>query len=298
VSDIHQLPNPDEAEREASEWTVRLNSVGVTGEERARFEKWRTAHPRHAHAYEELSATWERFAAAGPLVRAVSFGQSMNYAARRRPMRVSRVYAAAAACAVIALSGWWYFARLASGSTFQTAIGEHASVALPDGSSLELNSSSAARVDFTMRSRLVRLDRGEAYFKVAHDVKRPFWVVAQGSWVRAVGTAFNVDVRPGGVQITVSEGTVKVAGDQPGNVVPTDDILSRAAVSVLTVGEQIDMHGHTVDVRALKPQEVTRRVAWRGGKLEFENQPLGGSGGGRYPRSTGREDRSGDPDLR
>jgi ferric-dicitrate binding protein FerR (iron transport regulator) len=42
---------------------------------------------------------------------------------------------------------------------------------------------------------VIYLGRGEGFFKVAHDVRRPFWVVTPSSWVRAVGTAFNVYVK-------------------------------------------------------------------------------------------------------
>jgi len=90
-----------------------------------------------------------------------------------------------------------------------------------------------------------------------------------------VGTAFNVDLRPSGVQVTVSEGVVKVAGGGVGGGTPSDAALSRAAVSVLTAGEQVDMHGHIAAIRSLKPSELLHSVAWRQGTVNFENQPLG-----------------------
>ena len=68
-------------EREASEWIARLNADDASADDRARFEAWRGRHPLNARAYEELSATLQRFVSAGPLVRAVSFAQSMNEAA-------------------------------------------------------------------------------------------------------------------------------------------------------------------------------------------------------------------------
>lgn len=54
----------DEAEREASEWIARLNADDISPDDRVRFEAWRKLHPRHARAYDELSATWRELTAA------------------------------------------------------------------------------------------------------------------------------------------------------------------------------------------------------------------------------------------
>src|SRR5437016_3238083 len=277
MADVHRLPDVSKVEREASEWIARLNADDVSADDRARFEVWRVAHPLHARAYDELSATWQQFTAAGPLIRAVSFAQSMNEAATVRAprRRWALAVAATAAVGVVAALGWLYFDRLRPNTSFTTAIGEHATISLPDGSVLELNSNSRARVDYSERSRVIRLHRGEGFFKVAHDPHRPFWVVGGGSWVRAVGTAFNVYVRPMDVRVTVSEGTVKVGSvDTLVDKVPSDDALGKAPTSVLTAGQQADLRGAATATRQLSPAELARSVAWREGTVYFENQPL------------------------
>ena len=281
VTDVHQLPDPGEIEREASGWIARLNGDDVSAEDRARFEAWRSRHPLNARAYEELSATWQRFASAGPLVRAVSFAQSMNEAAaglssraKARP-RWRWAFGAAAALATIVAIGWFSYNRLGPGTLFSTAIGEQASVSLPDGSTLELNSNSFARVDYSKASRVIHLDRGEAFFKVAHDPQRPFWVVGGGSWVRAVGTAFNVYVHSASVEVIVSEGTVKVGpAEALRGRAPSDEVIANTAASVLTVGQRADLQGAATATRQLSPSEVQRSVSWREGTVYFENQPL------------------------
>src|SRR5260370_41844389 len=103
MTEVHRLPDVSEAEREASEWIARLNADDVSDDDRARFEAWRAAHPTHARVYEELSATWRQFTAAGPLVRAVSFAHSMNEATTARVPRRRWAFAAATAAAVGAL---------------------------------------------------------------------------------------------------------------------------------------------------------------------------------------------------
>ncbi len=275
MADVHRMPDASEAERQASEWIARLNADDVSAQDRARFEAWQAAHPMHARAYEALLATWDQFTAARPVVRAVSFAQSMSQAASP-PRRRRWVFAAAAGAALAAVAiGWLRSDRLALDTTFRTVSGEHAAISLPDGSSLDLNSDSLARVDYSERTRVIHLDRGEAFFRVAHDVHRPFWVVGGGSWVRAVGTEFDVYLRPVDVQVTVSEGTVKVgAVGSLADGVPSDEVLRRAAVWVLTAGEQADLSGAETAMRLLSPVALARSISWRDGTLYFENQPL------------------------
>jgi transmembrane sensor len=270
---VHRLPDMDRIEREASERIARLNADDVSADDRARFEAWCRAHPLHARAYDELSATWCEFTAAGPLVRAVSFGQSMNEAAKVVRPRRRWLWAAAAAVAIVAAGLAWHTVR-APGATFETAIGEHATISLPDGSTLELNSNSLAHVDYSERARVIHLERGEAFFKVMHDTSRPFWVVGDDSWVRAVGTAFNVDLRGNGVRVTVSEGTVKVGAADAGSRAPSDEALSQAPVSVVTAGQEVDMHGSAAAIHTLRSADIARTEAWRSGSVYFENQPL------------------------
>lgn len=286
MSEVHRLPHTDDIEREASEWIARLNADDVSADDEARFEAWCRAHPWHARVYDELVETWGEFKDAGQIVRAVSFGNAMNTAAslplprspgegREGVFRVGASFAIAATVAVLAFCAGWYFLRSTPATQFQTALGEHASVQLPDGSSLELNSNSLARIDYSSSARIIRLARGEAFFNVAHDPQHPFWVIAGDSWIRAVGTAFNVYLRPNGAQVTVSEGTVKVAAERFVNETPSDVALGHAAVSIVTAGQQADVLGPSAKVHSLPPAAIARSVAWRQGSLYFENQPLG-----------------------
>ncbi|HEY0747795.1 MAG TPA: FecR domain-containing protein [Steroidobacteraceae bacterium] len=270
---LHRLPSIEDIERDASVWLARMNADDVTSADRASFEAWLAAHPRHAKSYAELSATWQELAENGPLVRAVGFGQSMNAASAAPPMR-RRWMAGAVAAGITALvlgAGWNAFKQKEE-TRFQTAIGEQAAVALPDGSSLDLNTNSRVWVDYTQRTRVIRLERGEAFFKVAHDTQRPFWVRAGNYWVRAVGTAFNVYLRPTGVEVTVSEGTVQVVNATGIDLPPSDAALTSAAV---TAGEQADAHGHAEVIRALNSAQLSRLLAWRRSSLYFQDQPLG-----------------------
>lgn len=274
MADVHRLPNVKEVEREASEWIARLNADEVSGDDRTRFEAWQHAHPLHAQTYEQLQTTWRRFADAGPLVRAVTFGQSMSPAAwSHRPRRWGWALAMTVVMATVCAGFYWQW--LASQTAFKTAVGEQAILSLPDGSVLELNSNSLARVEYSARLRVIHLDRGEAFFKVAHDVNRPFWVTSGNSWVRAVGTAFDVYLTGKGLQITVSEGTIRI-GSAARRLLPTtpSDDAATTFSAVLTPGQQAELSATAATTRKLSPNELARAVAWRSGTLYFEKQRL------------------------
>ncbi|MHC9086078.1 FecR family protein [Luteimonas sp. RIT-PG2_3] len=273
MSEIHQLPSLEDAEREAAAWIARLNADDVSAEDRAGFEAWRARHPRHARAYQQMAQTWQQCLDAGRTVRAVSFGNAMQVASQTQPPWQARWrgFAAAAMVAAVMIAGvLWSVHPPAS---FRTGVGERASIALLDGSTLELNSDSAVRVSYRDDRRVVRLDRGEVFVKVAHDRERPFWVVADQTWVRAVGTAFSVYRREQDVRVTVSEGKVSVVGAALMDV-PADGDLPRLPASLLGAGQQIDARGASVQVRALPQAEVGRELSWRQGLVHFDNQPL------------------------
>jgi transmembrane sensor len=273
MDNVHRLPSADDAEREASEWVVRMQADDVTDDDRTRFEAWICAHACNARAYAALCTTWDELTSSGPLVRAVHFGQVMNAAATPPvPRRRWVAIAIAAGIAAVVLGGGWDLYRQKQETGFQTAIGEHAAVSLPDGSSVDLNTNSRVQVDYSQRARVILLERGEAFFKVAHDTRRPFWVRAGDSWVRAVGTEFNVYLRPTGPEVTVSEGTVNVVSATSNDLPPSDTVtVSPASV---TAGEQVAVQGRAKMIRELNSAQLARLLAWRSNSLYFQDAPL------------------------
>jgi transmembrane sensor len=280
MADIHQLRSEEQLREQACEWIGRLNAHNVSAEDTARFEAWRAAHPRNADAYAKVAMVWRGMVKTGELVRAVGVGQQFNaiteraiHRARAARARGRHIALATAATVVAALgAGWWAHTRT-DDTLFRTAIGERATVKLPDGSSLELNSNSQARIVYTAQARVVKLERGEAYFDVEPDSRRPFWVAAGKSWVGAVGTAFNVDVRTSEVQVTVSEGAVKVAPNVESPMPPSAD-SGQTPISAVKAGQQLDVRGGATEVRSLEPAQLTRSLAWRTGFIVFKDERL------------------------
>jgi transmembrane sensor len=274
MADIHRLPKIEEVERQASEWIARLNADDVSAEDRTRFEAWLRSHPLHVRTYEVVLGTWRKFTQAAPLTLAADVAPSPGRPKSwYRPRRWQQLAMAMSGIVAAVLLGF-HLHSLLSTATFVTALGERATISLPDGSTLRLNSDSRVLVEYSLRSRVMYLERGEAFFKVAQDVRRPFWVTTGDSWVRAVGTAFGVYLNRKVVQVTVHEGTVKVGSAE--RLLPTalsEDTLGKAS-AVLTAGQQADMEGRITTTRKLSPQELARAAAWQDGWLYVENKQL------------------------
>jgi transmembrane sensor len=144
---------------------------------------------------------------------------------------------------------------------------------LSDGSVIELNRGAVVTEHFTAGERLVRLDRGEAHFKVAKDSARPFFVEAGGVAVRAVGTAFNVRLDPAAVEVLVTEGQVGVQRiDRAVPVRREDPLLA------LTAGERTVVSfapsAPPPQVTIVPPAEIEARLAWQPRLLDFTDAPL------------------------
>jgi transmembrane sensor len=141
---------------------------------------------------------------------AVSEAESTHSVRRILGIRRTHLFGLAASVATLAVAaGAWLWFALPS-SVYTTAIGEQRSLVFADGSTVEMNSKSKIQVRYSRRERAVDLLEGQALFHVAKDHARPFIVSAQGTWVRAVGTQFDVYERRSGTVVTVLEGQVAV----------------------------------------------------------------------------------------
>jgi transmembrane sensor len=174
--------------------------------------------------------------------------------------------------------------------TYATAIGEQRSLELKDGSIVELNSRSKIVVRYSRQGRNVELLQGQALFRVVKDASRPFIVKVGATFVRAVGTEFDVYEKHGSTIVTVVEGRVAILTDHP-IALPTPGVRSAAidaphrsnvqfpSVTPGKIGNILVASGEQLTV---SPQEIQKdehpnianATAWTQRQLVFESASL------------------------
>jgi len=187
---------------EALEWFVRMRDDKATAADRQAFEAWLATDDAHAAAWEHAEALWKRLDIAQPEFDRI----------RRSQSGLSRRNVMFGSIAVLGgLGGLYAFQRADLFAQYTTDIGERRTFMLPDGSSVELGSYSALSVRFNESERHVDLFRGEGFFDVAIDPKRPFLVHAATGVTQALGTKFDVKYADDLVTVAVTEHVVSVS---------------------------------------------------------------------------------------
>lgn len=268
----------DEIRATAHAWRAKTAAGDLTQDERAAFERWMSADPRHGAVYAEAEVLWQALGEidyapemARPLisekVRSFFAGAVGNFAGGSH-RGGARVLAGAAALAslAIALVAVQIFtnAPVAPVETvYRTATSELEEFTLDDGSVITLGANSRVVVAMSSGVREVRLASGEAYFDVAKDPERPFEVAAGATRVRAIGTAFDVQKKAGALSVSVAEGVVEVShGDSGGAAAPDTETVRVAAGRRVAVSKGGAL-GEVVDVAA------SDLAAWRSGVLVY-----------------------------
>ena len=277
----------DRARDQAVAWRVRRKAGPLPPDEAEAFRAWLSEAPEHQDAYAAAGTLW---AASGELERHPLFAETRAWAERAssRAQVTRRAMAAGLAAAVVGLGGLGVYLqtmpRPLADQSFRTAVGQQAAVTLPDGSQMTLNTDSVVRTRADDEGRrLVYLDQGQAYFKVAHDRRHPFVVQAAGRTVTALGTAFDVRVDHGELKVVLVEGRVRVQSARPPASPASNAAATRPAANPSPVGPPLatDMSAGSQLVAVndrdwrLTSTDVARETSWLKGQLVFDGETLG-----------------------
>lgn len=135
---------------------------------------------------------------------------------------------------------------------------------LDDGTQVWVNADSRIKfqVNFDATAkREVYLEKGEAYFTVTKNPKKPFIVHYNGVNVTVLGTSFNINTYSSIVQTTLVEGKVDVS------------LADGSKQLILLPGEQANFHKSTEGLEK-KDVEVFPYVAWKEGLVVFQNTEM------------------------
>lgn len=272
-------PGPDwpDGSKGAAAWVVRLASDQRTRADEQEFAQWLARNPAHREEYELHAALWRGVGALADDDEARQLlglgGRTAMPATgginRRRLIGGGMAALAAAAVAAIVVLPL----PQDGGTSYRTVPGEQRRLRLPDGSMVMVNTDSVLNVAYTPAERRLHLERGQAYFEVARDLKRPFRVFVGEDEVRALGTAFDVRKDGDRAEVTLEKGRIALyrgtRGQQAGAA------GGDRPLAVLSPGESATLRPASAPELAAADLRKTR--AWRYGRIILDSAPLGES---------------------
>jgi transmembrane sensor len=267
----------------AAAWFARRRASDFTARDQQTLDVWLEADPEHFAAYGAIERAWGGAGAVRADPRVMARRQALLKAGGRRGFLARAV---AASLAVLVLGAGVAGVQVLTGpkplatQAFRTAVGQRATVTLPDGSTVTLNTDTLVRTRADGERRLVYLDRGQAFFKVARDRRHPFVVAAAGRTITALGTAFDVRVDQGALKVVLVEGKVRVetpaaqpaaAGAAP--QAPQRPAAQPGQATEMVAGSQL-VAPDDADWRLTRTNAV-REISWTRGQIIFDDEPLG-----------------------
>jgi transmembrane sensor len=246
----------------AADFVERRDADNWTDEDEVAFETWLAKSSAHRVAFLRLNSSWRRTERLIAL-RSPEHEQNVSDSPKVRQWYwgIAVVFGL---LFVLGIAGAEYL-LVPRYDTYATAIGGHRTLILRDGSRIELNTNTLVHVSQNARQRLVRLDRGEAYFQVQHDPVHPLVVVAAGRRVIDLGTKFSIRADAGGLKIALVEGRVRVeATDREGH----------SKHMVLSPGDILLASADFLSVTRKSQTDLKNILAWRRGMLVFHGTTL------------------------
>lgn len=270
---------------EASAWVVKLNGGRLSREDSLAFEDWLNESDAHKQAFKQLAQVWSGVGRAFE-VRPTQDGAQMSI--RRIISAWAQVYPAkawsvgiAACLALVICAGLVGNALLLKPQSkldlvvAQTRVGESKTIAMSDGSIIQLNTDTEVNVAYSEGERAVKLLKGEAFFRVAKNANRPFRVYAGNGSVEAVGTAFGVYLRNNATEVTVTEGQVKLSRLETAAKPGTSRLPEREdTIATAVAGRNVVFDKSLISFEEINKEEMAKKLSWQEGRLLFNGDTL------------------------
>lgn len=254
-SNIHAIKD------RAADWLERSDRSEWTMQDEAELEAWLSESPANRLAYWRVKSAWER-AQRLHILRSPE-GISAERGGGGRFRRIVTRTVAALSVFVIIGAGALLLSSPPGGQTYSTGVGGHEIVSLADGTKIELNTDTILQARLTVHERTITLDRGEAYFQVQYDARRPFAVLAGNRRITDLGTKFIVRHEAGHFEVALVEGRARL--DAP-------DGIKHSVV--LSAGDAILEHGRSLVFVRKSASALSSELGWRRGVLVFTRATL------------------------
>lgn len=199
-------------EEAAARWVAREDR-GFAAGEAAGLEAWLNEADANRIAYLRLRTSWEKSTQLSALRPQMKARSRLGLLAGV----VGSLAAAGAVAAILLVAVPFAIPvkapvaqhKAASPVVYATGASKRP-VVLADGTRIQLNAMTRVETHITPKARTVKLDRGEVYFDVVHEQKRPFIVMVGDRRITDLGTKFSVLRDTDSVRVVVTEGRVKV----------------------------------------------------------------------------------------
>jgi len=261
-------PNPGAAERaisikhQAAAWLERRDRADWSEQDQHELDSWLGTSTANFLAYQRVAMAWGRAERLVALEPREFQPASANKPASGRSFFM-RAVALVATLTFFALGGAAYV-LLPKVETYSTPVGGHRTITLADGSVVELNTDTVFRADLGLTHRTGSLEKGEAYFSIAHDASRPFVVTVGNHKITVLGTKFSVRKESDKLQVALVDGRVWFSSD--------NGAASQSAL--MTPGDVLVATATGISVSREPPKRISDELAWRSGIIMFHNTPL------------------------
>ena len=284
---------------QAVSWYIE-HQEPLSERQRVAFLNWLRASPKHVAEYFAVAQMHGDMKAAA-MLKQLTATELMEQARRDNPIvmfphrekampeprhehtargtRRLQLLAGAASVAAVALLWLGLTHRRTAEIHPQQAQAEHyaagnatQSLALADGTLIQLDRQSEIDVRFDDRYRRIEVKRGHALFDVGKDPARPMLVNVGGHVLQDIGTIFEVRRDAGGDTLTVISGRVRVLDAQKSPSKGDELPLPGVAIADLTAGQQIELDASGVS--PVHPAQIAQATAWLPAEISFQHETI------------------------
>lgn len=245
----------------AARWVIaRQEGEGWSADVQTEFDAWLNEALTNRIAFLRADQAWQRTSRAAALKRPMREPVAQS---RSGQLPGAKFAAAIGAMLLLGAGAFGYLAQ-PNYTPYETPIGGRQILTLSDGSQIELNTNSKVRIAKIENGRRVIVDKGDVYFDVRHDGKRPFVVTAHGRTLLDLGTKFLVRERPDALEVSLLEGKLRLDAPKSGN----------GPATIMAPGEVALATERTTSVTKSAHKAFVTELSWRQGILIFHHTPL------------------------
>lgn len=238
----------------AAHWHVEIKCGSA---DPAALQAWRDASAEHERAWDLLRRMDGQLGAIPPTLAMPALQAAQQR--RRAAAKILAMLVATGGGIMLGQAGLQSAPWQAWSAALRTAPGRRRHVTLADGGSMDMNTDSAADVDYSAAHRRIRLHHGEIMLATKPD-PRPFLVDTAHGVIRALGTRFGVRCDDSGSTVSVFEHAVEVrCAGRPD------------AVQRLEAGQQLSFAAGGADAVQAVP---AHQDSWLRGMLVAADWPL------------------------